>query len=60
VPLKGPPQIVLEEFDGDDIVVRVRATPTDRRAGGRLAREVIEAVAEMRRGPLATVDGEPA
>jgi small conductance mechanosensitive channel len=60
VPLKGPPQIVLEEFDGDDIVVRVRATPSDRREGGRLAREVIDAVTEMRRDPLASVDGEPA
>jgi small-conductance mechanosensitive channel len=60
VPLKGPPQIVLEEFDGDDIVVRVRATPSDRREGGRLAREVIDAIAEMHRDPLAAVDGEPA
>jgi hypothetical protein len=50
---------MLEEFEGDDIVVRVRATPTDRREGGRLAREVIDAIAQMRREPLVTVNGEP-
>jgi small-conductance mechanosensitive channel len=50
VQTKGLPDIVLEELDGDEIVVRIRATPADRREGGRLAREVLEAVAALRRG----------
>jgi small-conductance mechanosensitive channel len=48
VSTKGLPHIALEEFDGDDIVVRIKATPADRRQGGRLAREVLEAVAALR------------
>lgn len=42
---KRAPHIALEEFDGEDVVVRVEATPVDARDGGRLAREVLEAVA---------------
>jgi small conductance mechanosensitive channel len=48
VPTKGSPHIALEEYDGDEIVVRIRATPADPRAGGRLAREVLEAVSGLR------------
>jgi small-conductance mechanosensitive channel len=47
-PTKGAPEIRLEEVDGDEIVVRIRATPTYRRQGGRLAREVLEALATLR------------
>jgi small conductance mechanosensitive channel len=58
VPTKGSPDIVLEEFEGDDIVVRIKATPADRQEGGRLAREVLEAVADLRRDTdQATFDG---
>ena len=48
VPTKGSPQVSLEELDGDEIVVRVRATPTDPHLGGRLASQVLDAVAALR------------
>jgi small conductance mechanosensitive channel len=48
VPTKGQPHIALEELDGDEIVVRVRATPNDPRQGGRLASQVLDAVAALR------------
>jgi small conductance mechanosensitive channel len=52
VPTRSTPNVALEEFDGDDIVVRIRAIPEHRREGGRLASEVLEAVAVLRdRGP---------
>lgn len=47
VPTKGDPQIALEEFDGDEVVVRVRATPSTPADGGRLAREVLHAVSAV-------------
>jgi small conductance mechanosensitive channel len=55
VATKGAPHVALEEFDSDHIVVRIRATPVDPRQGGRLAREVLDAVAALRRtggGPV--------
>jgi hypothetical protein len=48
VPTKGQPHIALEELDGDEIVVRVRATPNDPLQGGRLASQVLDAVAALR------------
>jgi small conductance mechanosensitive channel len=48
VSTKGRPQVTLEELDGDEIVVRVRATPTDPHLGGRLASQVLDAVAALR------------
>jgi small conductance mechanosensitive channel len=48
VPTKGRAHVTLEELDGDEIVVRVRATPTDPHLGGRLASQVLDAVAAMR------------
>lgn len=42
---KRPPHIALEEFDGDEVVVRVQATAVDSGEGGQLAREVLAAVA---------------
>jgi small-conductance mechanosensitive channel len=47
VPTKRSPQVALEELDRDEIAVRVRATPANPREGGRLAREVLEAVATL-------------
>jgi small-conductance mechanosensitive channel len=55
VATRGPPHVSLEEFDGEDIVVRIRATPVDDREGGRLAREVLATVAALREG-----ESEPA
>jgi small-conductance mechanosensitive channel len=42
------PHIALEEYDGDEIVVHITATPEQDPEGGRLAREVLQAIAELR------------
>jgi small-conductance mechanosensitive channel len=44
-PVRSRPQIVLEELDGDEVVVRISATPERPSDGPRLASEVLEAVA---------------
>ena len=44
-PMRDRPQIVLEEIDGDEVVVRISATPERPSDGPRLASEVLEAVA---------------
>ena len=44
-PVRSQPQIVLEELDGDEVVVRITATPERPSDGPRLASEVLEAVA---------------
>ena len=44
-PIRDRPQIVLEEIDGDEVVVRISATPERPSDGPRLASEVLEAVA---------------
>lgn len=49
-PTRRSATVLLEEVDGDDVVVRVQATPDRPDDGARLADEVIEA--------LATVTGE--
>jgi small conductance mechanosensitive channel len=46
-PLRDPPQITLEEIDGDEVVVRISATPERPSDGPRLASEVLEAVASL-------------
>ena len=43
-PMRGGPGVTLEEVDGDDIVVRVTATPERPADGAQLASEVLEAV----------------
>ena len=45
VETKGPPHVELEELDGRDVVVRVRATPRKPAEGGRLAHDMLRAVA---------------
>lgn len=52
VPTRTPPSVVLEEFDGDQVVVRIRATPSERARGGALAREVLHAVGRISDGTL--------
>jgi small conductance mechanosensitive channel len=49
-PTRAEPSVLLEEIDGEDVVVRVRATPEHAIDGARLADEIIAA--------LATVTGE--
>jgi small conductance mechanosensitive channel len=44
-PMRDRPQIALEEIDGDEVVVRISATPERPSDGPRLASEVLEAVA---------------
>ena len=44
-PVRSRPQITLEELDGDEVVVRIAATPERPSDGPRLASEVLEAVA---------------
>jgi small conductance mechanosensitive channel len=49
-PIRGEPRILLEEIDGDEVVVRILATPEDSREGPALATEVLQAIApETRR-----------
>jgi small conductance mechanosensitive channel len=43
-PIRGEPRVTLEELDGDEIVVRIAATPERAADGPRLASEVLEAV----------------
>jgi small-conductance mechanosensitive channel len=49
VPTKGPPHVSLEELNGDDVIVRVRATPQRSDDGAKLAHDVLQAVAGFRR-----------
>jgi small conductance mechanosensitive channel len=43
-PLRGAPSVTLEEVDGDEVVVRIAATPSKPDAGPRLATEVLHAI----------------
>jgi small-conductance mechanosensitive channel len=47
VPTRGLPRVALEELDGDELVVRVAATPADPDDGPHLAAEVLEAMAPL-------------
>ena len=48
--MRGPPSVTLEEVDGDDIVVRVRAAPERPGDGPQLASEVLAAVTQLTPG----------
>jgi small conductance mechanosensitive channel len=50
-PVRNRPQITLEELDGDEVVVRITATPERPSDGPRLASEVLEAVAAQTARP---------
>jgi small conductance mechanosensitive channel len=43
-PLRDPPRITLEELDGDEVVVRIAATPSVAAEGRNLASELLEIV----------------
>lgn len=49
IPTRSAPHIVLEEVDGDEVVVRVVATPVEAGDGPRLADEVLATVARVTR-----------
>jgi small conductance mechanosensitive channel len=46
-PTRTPPSVLLEEIDGDEVVVRVQATPDRREEGAQLADEIIAALASV-------------
>jgi small conductance mechanosensitive channel len=46
-PLRTPAVLLLEQIDGDDVVVRVQATPDRNDDGARLADEIIAALAAV-------------
>jgi small conductance mechanosensitive channel len=47
VPLRAVPHIALEEVDGEQVVVRVQATPEHARDGARLADQILAAVSAV-------------
>src|SRR3954471_21024475 len=56
-PMRDVPRILLAELDGDEVVVRIRATPERAADGPRLATEVLAAVAPTARGEQFVADG---
>jgi small conductance mechanosensitive channel len=55
IPMRDVPRILLEELDGDDVIVRIQVTPERAADGPRLATEVLAAVAPSARGEHAFV-----
>jgi len=49
--------VMVEEIDGDELIVRVQATPASAVDGGRLADEVINALASVTSGHEVVSDG---
>jgi small-conductance mechanosensitive channel len=47
IPTRRAPVVLLEEVDGNDVVVRVQATPDRAADGARLADEVIDALSSV-------------
>jgi small-conductance mechanosensitive channel len=43
-PIRGSPSVTLEEVDGDEVVVRIAATPSSPGDGPRLATEILKAI----------------
>jgi small-conductance mechanosensitive channel len=46
-PTRREPRVILEEIDGDNVVVRIQATPERAADGAKLADEVISAIATV-------------
>ncbi len=58
-PVRTPAKVLLEELDGDDVVIRVQATPERANEGARLADEIIAALAAVTgEHPQANADRE--
>ncbi len=57
VATRSDPDIELEEFDGDEVVVRIAATPARSSDGPKLADEVLAAIAAVTRDSGARNDG---
>jgi small conductance mechanosensitive channel len=58
-PLIEPPRIVLEEVDGDEVVVRIEATPVVASDGPKLASEVLAVVGAQTRAGAAGASARP-
>ena len=52
-PLRGRPDVTLEELDGDELVVRIAAVPSNPQDGAHLASEVLEVVGRAGRDQAA-------
>jgi small conductance mechanosensitive channel len=48
--MRDKPRVVLEEIDGDEVVVRIAASPENPTEGARLSSEVLRALAAESRG----------
>lgn len=59
VPTRTDPRIVLEELDGDEIVVRIEATPKVAAEGPKLANEILAAVGGIARDGANGVNNTP-
>jgi small conductance mechanosensitive channel len=46
-PTRSPASVLLEEVDGDDVVVRVQATPELANEGAKLADEIMAALTSV-------------
>ncbi len=53
IPLRNPPQVALEELDGDEVTVNIIAAPLNPADGAKLASDVLEAVRDS------NLDGRP-
>ena len=53
-PLRGPPRITLEELDGEEVVVRISATPLVASQGRHLASELLAIVSRETRSHAAS------
>jgi len=53
IPLRNPPQVALEELEGDEVTVMITAAPLNPADGAKLASDVLEAVRDS------NLDGRP-
>jgi small-conductance mechanosensitive channel len=53
VPTRHTPNIVLEELDGDDLVLKITATPLNPHDGAQLAADVLEVARRRGEEPVA-------
>ena len=53
IPLRNPPEVTLEELDGDEITVKIIAVPLNPADGPKLASDVLAAVSDS------DLDGRP-
>jgi small-conductance mechanosensitive channel len=57
-PMRDRPRILLEELDGDEVVVRIQVTPERASDGPKLATEVLAAIAPQARSEQVVAAGE--